>query len=243
MGAKIKTTLKASIAVVLAFMGFAGSTYAQSSSANYSVSEVLIGSGGVLDASSASFRAKASLGDLVVGNTASNAYELFGGFTTTDAPYLEFYVDPTGVDFSIIDTTCTDNGTSNFYVRAFLTSGYVVTSVSPGMVNESGDQISNATTPSACVNDQEFFGINVVANTGFGADPQQVPDASFSFGQAAAGYNTADVFQYNNGDIIAESTQSTGQTNYTISYVANAAPITPAGVYIMNHVLVATATY
>ncbi|MCA9348870.1 hypothetical protein KC878_01860 [Candidatus Saccharibacteria bacterium] len=243
MGAKIKRLIKVLIVVSLSFMGFAGSTFAQTSSTNYSLSEVLIGSGGVLDASSASFRAKASLGDLVVGNSGSTAYQIFGGFTTTDAPYLEFYVDPSGVDFVTIDTDCSSNGYADFYVRAFLTSGYVVTATGGDLTSENSDTITTSTTPAACVVNQEFFGINLVANTGFGLDPEQVPDPSFSFGDAATGYDTADVFQFNDGDTIAESLESTGQTNYRISYIANASPITEAGQYQATHVLIATATY
>jgi hypothetical protein len=92
----------------------------------------------------------------------------------------------------------------------------------------------------------EPFGINLRANTSpshFGADPVYVPDATFSFGQVAANYNTPNVFMYANGDEIAYSNASTSATTFTISYIFNISNVTPGGTYTMDHVLVATATY
>lgn len=241
---KIRHFLKTiCLSLIAVSMPVASVSAQQTSSSSYSLYEVQFGSGSVLDAASASFQAKASLGDLVVGNSASTAFQLFGGFTTTDQPYLEFYVDATAVDFVEINTDCSSNGTAFFYVRSYLASSYNVTVIGGDLTSENGDTITTSTTPATCTVDQEFFGLNLVANTGFGANPVQVPDASFSFGQVAAGYNTADNFQYNPGDIIAQSSQSSGQTNYTVSYVANAAPVTEAGLYQARHTLIATSYF
>jgi hypothetical protein len=76
-----------------------------------------------------------------------------------------------------------------------------------------------------------------------GSDPVQVPSSSFSFGAAAANYNTACNFTYNNGDTVAQSTQSSGETDFTISYLFNISSITPGGTYTMNQSLVATSTF
>lgn len=76
-----------------------------------------------------------------------------------------------------------------------------------------------------------------------GANPVQVPDASFSFGAAATGYNTANQYKYVKGDTIAYSPKSSSITQYTISYMFNAVARTAAGQYIMNHDLVAVGTY
>jgi hypothetical protein len=93
----------------------------------------------------------------------------------------------------------------------------------------------------------EQFGINLVANTSpvsFGADPSPQPDSSFASGQAATGYDTTNQFKYNVGDTIAQ-TQSNGWglTNYTISYIANIAVLTPAGKYSAVQDMVAVTTY
>jgi hypothetical protein len=76
-----------------------------------------------------------------------------------------------------------------------------------------------------------------------GANPVQVPDSTFSFGTVASGYDTPCQFKYVNGDTIAQSAKSSGETDYTISYIVNINNVTPGGTYTMNHVLVATSTF
>jgi hypothetical protein len=95
----------------------------------------------------------------------------------------------------------------------------------------------------------EQFGMNLVANTApatQGADPsrQPVDNGTFAFGEAAPGYDTANNYQYNPGDVIARSvTRGYGETDYTISYILNVTPTTPAGLYRMEQDLVLTATF
>ncbi|HYF97284.1 MAG TPA: hypothetical protein VD947_04600, partial [Patescibacteria group bacterium] len=79
--------------------------------------------------------------------------------------------------------------------------------------------------------------------TTFGADPSQSPDGSFSFGYAATGYDTANLYKYVKNDVIAQSDESSGQTNYTISYIYNINSLSPAGVYVFNQDLVVIGTY
>jgi hypothetical protein len=102
-----------------------------------------------------------------------------------------------------------------------------------------------ATTAASSVGTEQF-GINLRANTSpatFGADPVQVPDNTFSFGTVAAGYNTPNQYKYVKGDTIASSSRSSGETDYTISYIMNIGNLTPGGTYNMAHVLVATSTF
>jgi hypothetical protein len=104
----------------------------------------------------------------------------------------------------------------------------------------------NLTSPTASVAGSEQFGINLVHNTSpasFGANPVQVPSSAFSFGAAAPGYNTPNQYKYVPGDTIAYSNSSSGETDYTISYIYNISVITPGGTYGFNDVLVATATF
>lgn len=231
--------------LAIIFLPF-GNIYAQTSSSNYSVSEAFVGSGGQIDSSSANFQSKASIGDLTVGNTASATYQAFAGFTTTDQPYIEFYVDATDIAFGNLTDTATATGTSQFYVRSYLTSGYVVTTLGGGLVSEGNVSIDNIPTPTAATPGIEQFGMNLVANTSptsFGSAPVQVPNATFSYGAAAPDYDTANVYKYVEGDVIASSDRSTGQTNYTASYIANISAITEAGLYEMAQVYIATATF
>jgi hypothetical protein len=219
--------------------------YAQaSSSTNYSVEQTFFGTGGELNACSASYCAKQTAGELGVGNTASANYQAYAGFNTTDDPYLEFVVTGNNIDLNYLDTAIAKTATGTFAVRAWQSGGYAVQTQSDPPVNPSGGhQLTPMATAGPSTPGTEQFGINLVANGGFGADPQQVPDATFSFGHAEPGYDVADVFKYAKGDIVARSNQSTSITVYTVSYIFNIDQFTPSGQYKFVHNLVATATY
>lgn len=220
-----------------------------SSSAHYQVDQVQIGgAGGVVKACSTSYCAKQSAGELATGSTASSNYSAQAGFSTT-TPYLEMTVSTTSLNFGVISSGTTATGTATFKVKSYLASSYVVTNASNGPTN-GGHTASSPSTPSASNSTTEEFGINLVKNTScsglpptLGADPVQVPDNTFSFGQAATGYNTPCLFKYINGDTIVQSNKSSGETDYTISYIFNISPTTAGGSYAMDHVLVATSTF
>jgi hypothetical protein len=148
-------------------------------------------------------------------------------------------------DIGYLSTATATTATATFTVRAYLASGYVVTTGSDPPSNGS-HTMSTPSTPTASSVGTEQFAINLVANTNptsFGADPAQIPDASYSFGEAAANYDTANVYKYTKGDTIASSSKSSGVTQYTVSYLYNISAITPAGLYTFSHVIIATATY
>lgn len=214
-------------------------------SPSYGVDEVFFGSGGVNDANSANYNARASLGDLGVGNSASANFQAYGGFTTTDEPFIEFVVNTTAVDLGVQDTASASTGTATFTIRTWLADGYVVHTASDPPTNDTYTMI-NLAVPTASSPGTEQFGINLKANTDpavVGADPVQLPDASFSYGQAATGYDTTNLYKYVKGDPIAISNQSTSITQYTITYLMNISAITRGGAYVMDHNLVATSTY
>lgn len=219
---------------------------AQSSSPNYQVNEVFFGNGGELNACSSNFCAKESLGETAVGKSSSPNYQSFAGFNSDRNPSLTFIVPSQLVNFGVQTPGSTSTATATFSVKSYLTSGYVVQTVGAGLKN-AGYTLHNMSTTGASDNTSEQFGINLVANTSpsitGSADPGQSPDATFGFGIAAPGYDTANQFTYNDGDIIAKSLKSSGTTNYTISYILNTTHLTPGGTYTFNQVLVATATY
>jgi len=218
-----------------------------SSSNNYRVDQTLFGTGGELDAQSSSFRARQSAGELTIGQTDSLNFRAFAGFNTTDEPYIEFVVTGSNIDLGFLNTASPSTATGTFYVRAWQADGYVIRTESDPPTNTSGTnvQINPMATPGASVPGTEQFGINLVDNAtpNVGSDPLQSPDNTFSFGQASANYNTANVFTYNKGDAIAQSAQSSSVTIYTISYLFNISEITTAGEYVFRHILVATGTY
>ncbi len=216
-----------------------------SSSTNYRVEQTFFGSGGELNACSTAYCAKQTLGELGVGETNSASYRVFAGFNTTDEPYIEFVVTAVNIDLGYLDDTQAKTANGTFYVRAWQAGGYAVRTTADPPKNAT-DQITPLASPAASTVGTEQFGINLVANTNpatFGADPQQVPDNTFSFGTAATGYDTADQYKYNKGDVIAQSTASSSVTIYTLSYLFNISATTVAGGYAFNHVIVVTGTY
>jgi hypothetical protein len=216
------------------------------SSTNYGIDEVYMGAGSVNNAASASYQACASLGATGAGNSSSANYQANAGPCTTADPYLEFSVTNPNTDLGILSSSSTAKTTATFYVRTYLASGYIVVNASdPPSAGAGGayHQLTNLASPTSPVTGTEQFGINLVANTGFGADPVQVPSSSYSYGAAYTDYDQTDKFKYVKGDTIAYSNSSSGETDYTISYIYNISDVTPAGVYVLNHNLVCTSTF
>lgn len=217
-------------------------------SSTYGADQVFMGNGGVNGASSASYKADASLGNTGVGTTNSASYQPLNGYAPAAEPYIMFSVDNANIDLGVLSIASTAYTSGTFHVEAYLAEGYVVTNASDPPSYTSGvttHTFNNLTTPTAATPGTEQFGINVVANTSpsVGANPVQIPDSSFSFGQAAPGYNTANLFKYIKGNTIAYSSKSSGITDYTVSYIYNISSTTPAGQYLFNHIMVATGTY
>lgn len=234
--------------------------WAQSTSPNYRVEESFFGTGGNVDTSSPSYRARQSTGDLGVGSSNSANFRANSGFDTPSEPFLEAAIEGPDVDLGTLSSTTTSyvasqGGSCNctFFVRSYLSSQYVVYTMSPTLTNENGNTITAKSTqgaPTASPTVEEF-GINLVANTvpgTFGANPANVPDNSFADGAAATGYQTANQFKYVPNDIIARSpatagSQGVGRTDYTISYIAKVSNTTEAGVYRIRQNIVVAPTY
>lgn len=225
-----------------------------SSSTNYRVDQTFFGSGGELNACSSGgtgYCAKQTAGELGIGNTASNNFQAYAGFNTTDEPFLEFVVTSANTNIGYLDTANPTTTTGTFYVRAWQADGYAVrTEADPPSNGSGGHQLAPLTSGGSSTPGTEQFGINLIKNGSFcgtgcdlGADPIQVPDNTFSFGQAETGYDTSNQFKYNKGDVIARSTKSTSVTVYTVSYLFNISSTTPAGQYVFHHDMVATGTY
>jgi hypothetical protein len=212
----------------------AASVSAQLTSPSYRVDETYFGTGGELDASSPSYKARQSAGELTVGNAASSNYQFNAGFNTTDEELLEVAVSGGVFDLGILDTTTISASSTTFTVRNYLASGYVV------RLNGSAPQSPGGTytfaslaSPTAATPGTEQFGVNLRQNTTptVGADLTQQPDNSFSFGEAMPDYDTPNLFKFLNNDAIARSLTSSGMTTYTLSFIANVSNNTPSGSY------------
>ncbi|MDO8265856.1 MAG: hypothetical protein Q7T41_02855 [Candidatus Saccharibacteria bacterium] len=234
------------LAIIILAFGVPSKIYAQSSSTNYSVDESSFSSGSG-SGSSASFSSTVSAGDLGVGSAFSTNYQAYAGPISPNEEYLEMVVTPATIDLGTLTDLTTATGTAQFYVRAYLNSSYSVITASVPPTNENGDTLSPMTSTAAPAIATEQFGINLVNNASpnIGADPVPQPDSSYANGQPATGYDTVDQFRYNQGEVIAEngSSPAWGQTNYTISYIANISGITEAGLYQMTHALIAVSTF
>jgi hypothetical protein len=246
-----KKTYKSIVLSLLISLGLPAIVFsAQSSSATYQVNEVFFGTGGELHSCSGTYCAKQAAGETGVGNTKSATYQANAGFNTNREEFIEMLVNTTSINLGTLNPGTTSTATATFSVKTYLASGYVVQTASPGPTN-GGYTMSSPSSPTTNNTAAEQFGINLVANNScgnglpasLGASPVQVPSSTFSFGAAASGYNTTCQFKYVNGDTVASSSKSSGETDYTISYIFNITAVTPGGTYTMNHVLVATSTY
>lgn len=221
---------------------------ASTSSTNFRIEESFFGPGGNLDSNSNSYKlqsGQSSVGNIGGGEAGSTNFSLQSGSTTTAEPRLECQVNTSNLNFGNLSTALTTTGTASFSVLNYTSYGYAVTIL--GNPPSSGaHSLSALSTNSASTIGTEQFGINLRANTTpvVGANPTQVPSSgSFSFGGATSNYNIPDSFRYVAGETIASASRSSGETDYTISYIINASSATPGGNYSASHTILCTGTY
>lgn len=221
---------------------------AQGASGNYRIDESFIGPGGALESGSTNYQFQAgqqATGANAIGPGSSTNYQAVAGAVTPSEPTLRCTLNTSSINFGGLSIGAATTATAGFSVLNYTSYGYNVAIV--GATPSNGAHNLNALASNAASSSgTEQFGINLVANTSpttFGANPLQVPDNTFSFGEAAANYNTANSYRYVNGENIATAPKSSGQTDYTISYIINIANTTPGGAYSGNQVIVCTGTY
>jgi hypothetical protein len=212
-----------------------------SQSTNYRFNESSIGSGGLIQSSSANYQGRDSLGDIGVGNASSSNFQIDAGSTTTDDPALSVAINGT-VNFGDFTATSATTTTTTFTVLNYTTYGYIVQIV--GDTPSSGSTtLAPMTTTGPSVAGTSQFGINLVANTlptSVGANPD---NGQFGFGTVAGNYNTSNSYRYVSGETIAQATRNSGVTTYTITYLVNVPALTPGGLYTSNQTLIVTGTY
>ncbi len=247
---------RAGLLLALALLSLPAIAHAQFVSPDYEINEIFIGGGGELEACGTDYCSRQTLGETAVGATGSNDFSAQAGFNTTDTEVLEVSVSNTSIDLGVLNTSSTAAASANFSVKNYLSNGYIVRIYGDPPTNHTGPgtaSLDPLNSPSLSQTATEQFGINLVANTnpGIGIDPKHVPGPDdpeylappFGFGYAAAGYDTEDYFKYVDGDVVAQSDSSSGQTNFTISMIANVATSTPGGQYVTTLVVQAIATF
>lgn len=240
------TRLKRGIFVllVIASVSVSGATNVRaetSQSTNYKFNESTIGSGGLIQSSSANYQGRDSLGDIGVGNAASSNYQINAGATTTDDPALSVAINGT-VNFGDFTATSPTTATTTFTVLNYTTYGYIVQIVGGSPSNGAATITAMATTGSSTAGTSQF-GINLVANTlpvSVGANPD---NGQFGFGTVAGNYGSPNSYRYVSGETIAQATKNSGVTTYTITYLVNVPALTPGGIYTSNQTLIVTGTY
>jgi hypothetical protein len=233
--------------VAMVFVGNFGIASAEdASSTNYKVTDTQFGSGSVSDCSS-SYCANATTGDLAAGDTNSTNFQAQAGSddgSDAEVPLLEVIAIGGVNDLGTLSTTATATASSVVKVKAYDISGYVI-EISGAAPNEESYHIHTPSTPTTSQVGTEQFGVNLVANTSpsVGADPVQIPNSSFSYGEPTSNYDTPNEFMYNNGDEVASSSVSSGETDYTVSMIMNISENTPGGQYTGTYSAVVVPVY
>jgi hypothetical protein len=143
------------------------------------------------------------------------------------------------VDMGELSKVAPNTATTQFSVATNSFTGYVASMQGSPMT--AGNQVIPALTTAA--NSQVGvgqFGINLRQNTlpGVGNDIE-----GNGSGAVNANYATPNLFRFQNGDVIASSSQSTEFNRYTISYLVNIPNNQAAGRYASTITVIATTTF
>jgi hypothetical protein len=222
-----------------------GLTIAQSAtSTNYKVSQTQFGTGSSLSDCSANYCGRVSIGDTASGSGTSTNFRAQFGADTSSVPLLEVITTGGSNNLGTLTTASTATITESIKIRSYLSNGYTVqmegTPPSQGV-----HQLDSLTAPTTSQPGIEQFGINLVANTtpNIGANPVEVPSTATSFGQPTTDYDEPNYFKYVEGDTIASSPTSSGETDYTLSMIFNVSNVTPGGNYTNNYSIVVLPVY
>ena len=208
---------------------------------SYRFDESVIGVGGMGEASSTNYKAVEDVGSLAVGNSSSSNFQVEAGTKTTHDPTLSFKINTANLNLGEFTASGPTTASASFTVSNYTSYGYVVQIV--GTPPKNGNHtIDPLTTTSASQAGVDQFGVNLVANTAplVGANPD---NGQFGFGSAASNYATPNMYRFVNGETIAKAEKSSGETNYTLSYLVNVESLTPGGKYTSNQTLIVTGTY
>lgn len=172
----------------------------------------------------------------------SDTYKVSAGYQAMweYPPVLTFTVDDNLVPLGTLSTGAPATGISNFSVATNAADGYAVSIAGITLTTSLGEaDIDALAEPTASSPGSEQFGINLVDNfiPDVGANP------SGGIGEAAAGYNTANLFKFATGDTLATSDTYSQTTTYTVSYLANIDGTVAPGEYYANLTLIATAQF
>ncbi len=230
------------LCLLFAFV-FVPDVFAQGSSSNsYKLDESAVGQSGLPDSASSNYQGSGSVGDLGVGESASTNFGTLGGSQTSPDPNLIFSVNSSGASLPEFSAGTPSMATVTFSVLNYTSYGYVVLISGDAPTNATHSIATMAATGTSSPGFEQF-GINLVANTSpqsIGANPNQ---GQFGLGIAAVNYNTPNNYRYVDGETIASAPKSSGQTDFTITYIVNVGALTPGGTYSTDQSLIVVGTY
>ncbi len=177
--------------------------------------------------------------------------------TTTGVPDCST-ASPGTIEFNQLFSP-TDTATSFSQMAASTNAGfgYAITVNGPTLTS-GGNSIAGLTSPTASVKGTPQFGLNLVANSagaaasfpGSSAPVAAVSNGTNLHGRPFTGYDVADTFSFETGDIVADSNYNVGANPvatdaqiYTVSYIANVPGSQPAGTYTSTLTYICTPTF
>ncbi len=229
-----------SICLVFLLMPHANAEQAQSST--YRIDESSIGTSDPVDVESSSYGISSATGDIGVGNSSSTNYQINAGSKTSPDPVLAFSVDTSGTDFGDFSPSSAATTTMTFKVKDYTTYGYVVQMFGDGPTYNGHTIAPMASTGPSQVGTEQF-GLNLVANTSPANIGANLDNGDFGNGSVETEYSNTNNYRYVSGETIASAPGDSGETTYTITFIANVGPLTPGGKYKISQTLVATGTY
>ncbi len=146
--------------------------------------------------------------------------------TGTIDPTLEFALDDTTCNMGTFNDSYVSHCTHGLHAGSNAPGGYVVSYVPTTTLTSGPNTIDAMAVQDVSNPGTEQFGMNLVANSGFGFDPY------LGTGVALAGYDTPDEFTFAvGGDPVAYTAGPSLTTFYNASFIANITSVSEAGTY------------
>jgi hypothetical protein len=134
------------------------------------------------------------------------------------------------INFGALSPARSDQSASQLLIATNAANGYVIQVY--GTTMTSGNNIIPAlASPSASRPGVSQFGLNLRANTApaIGADP-----TGPGTGQPTAAYDSPNLFRFISSDTLVSSLNADNFRKFTVSYLLNASPAQPGGVYVSS---------
>lgn len=215
------------ILIISSFLVFAQQAAATMSSSNYNIwIDNFSGGGG--DLSSTNYQIDSSI-SFEQGATASstNFSQITEFSAIEDEPSVGFVIQTVTLDFGELSPNSTAYDTHTFSAYTNAVEGYTIKVYGDPLNNVNHTLTAIGSTPEQSQAGTEQFGINLVANT----IPVAGANPAGGIGQAAANYGTSNYYAYSSGDVIAQASSYSFQTNFTTTVIVNISEETPAGAY------------